>query len=136
MLVINGIYSIIIVDSTKFAFGSAEMVFLIQMAKLFVGVAKFFQAFGFSPVVAQLPVMLGISFAFVRIMISIVKSSGIVALFDAVLVNVVFNAALVAISGRILNCFPLLVTGMVITTIDLYLQPVWSRICRWWRTQF
>ena len=57
-------------------------------------------------------------------MISIVKSSGIAALFGAVLVAGVFHAALDAIIGRIRHWFPPLVTSMVITAIGLYLLPV------------
>ena len=116
--------SIIIAGAAGFAFGGADMVFLIQMAMLFAGVATLFQTIGFGPVGARLPVMQGTSFAFVPIMISIVKSSGIAALFGAVLVAGVFHAALGVIIGRIRHWFPPLVTGMVITAIGLYLLPV------------
>ena len=116
--------SIIIAGAAGFAFGGADMVFLIQMAMLFAGVATLFQTIGFGPVGARLPVMQGTSFAFVPIIISIVKSSGIAALFGAVLVAGVFHAALGAIIGRIRHWFPPLVTGMVITAIGLYLLPV------------
>ena len=116
--------SIIIAGAAGFAFGGADMVFLIQMAMLFAGVATLFQTIGFGPVGARLPVMQGTSFAFVPIMISIVKSSGIAALFGAVLVAGVFHAALGAIIGRIRHWFPPLVTGMVITAIGLHLLPV------------
>ena len=116
--------SIIIAGAAGVAFGGADMVFLIQMAMLFAGVATLFQTIGFGPVGARLPVMQGTSFAFVPIMISIVKSSGIAALFGAVLVAGVFHAALGAIIGRIRHWFPPLVTGMVITAIGLYLLPV------------
>ena len=116
--------SIIIAGAAGFAFGGADMVFLVQMAMLFAGVATLFQTIGFGPVGARLPVMQGTSFAFVPIMISIVKSSGIAALFGAVLVAGVFHAALGAIIGRIRHWFPPLVTGMVITAIGLYLLPV------------
>ena len=116
--------SIIIAGAAGFAFGGADMVFLIQMAMLFAGVATLFQTIGFGPVGARLSVMQGTSFAFVPIMISIVKSSGIAALFGAVLVAGAFHAALGAIIGRIRHWFPPLVTGMVITAIGLYLLPV------------
>ena len=116
--------SIIIAGAAGFAFGGADMVFLIQMAMLFAGVATLFQTIGFGPVGARLPVMQGTSFAFVPIMISIVKSSGIAALFGAVLVAGVFHSVLGAIIGRIRHWFPPLVTGMVITAIGLYLLPV------------
>ena len=71
-----------------------------------------------------LTVMQGTSFAFVPIMIGIVKSSGIAALMGSVVVAGLFHAALGTIIGRIRHWFPPLVSGMVITTIGLYLIPV------------
>jgi len=116
--------SIIVAGAAGFAFGGADMVFLIQMAMFFAGVATLFQTIGFGPVGARLPVMQGTSFAFVPIMIGIVKSSGIAALFGAVLVAGVFHTALGSVVGRIRHWFPPLVTGMVITAIGLALLPV------------
>ena len=68
--------------------------------------------------------MQGTSFAFVPIMIGIVKSSGIAALMGSVVVAGLFHAALGTIIGRIRHWFPPLVSGLVITTIGLYLIPV------------
>ena len=116
--------SIIVAGAAGFAFGGADMVFLIQMAMLFAGVATLFQTIGFGPVGARLPVMQGTSFAFVPIMIGIVKSSGMAALMGSVVVAGLFHAALGTIIGRVRHWFPPLVSGMVITTIGLYLIPV------------
>ena len=116
--------SIIVAGAAGFAFGGADMVFLIQMAMLFAGVATLFQTIGFGPVGARLPVMQGTSFAFVPIMIGIVKSSGMAALMGSVIVAGLFHAALGTIIGRIRHWFPPLVSGLVITTIGLYLIPV------------
>ena len=85
--------SIIIAGAAGFAFGSADMVFLIQMAMLFAGIATLFQTVGFGPVGARLPVMQGTSFAFVPIMIGVVKSSGMAALMGSIIVAGVFHAA-------------------------------------------
>ncbi len=119
--------SIIIAGAAGFAFGSADMVFLIQMAMLFAGIATLFQTVGFGPVGARLPVMQGTSFAFVPIMIGVVKSSGMAALMGSIIVAGVFHAALGTVIGRIRHWFPPLVSGMVITTIGLYLIPVGIR---------
>ena len=119
--------SIIIAGAAGFAFGSADMVFLIQMAMLFAGVATLFQTIGFGPVGARLPVMQGTSFAFVPIMIGVVKSSGIAVLMGSIIVAGIFHAALGTFIGRIRHWFPPLVSGMVITTIGLYLIPVGIR---------
>ncbi len=116
--------SIIIAGAAGFAFGSADMVFLIQMAMLFAGVATLFQTIGFGPVGARLPVMQGTSFAFVPIMVGIVKSSGVAALMGSIVVAGIFHAALGSVIGRIRHWFPPLVTGMVITAIGLALLPV------------
>lgn len=119
--------SIIIAGAAGFAFGSADMVFLIQMAMLFAGVATLFQPIGFGPVGARLPVMQGTSFAFVPIMIGVVKSSGMAALMGSVIVAGIFHAILGSFIGRIRHWFPPLVSGIVITTIGLYLIPVGIR---------
>ena len=119
--------SIIIAGAAGFAFGSADMVFLIQMAMLFAGIATLFQTVGFGPVGARLPVMQGTSFAFVPVMIGVVKSSGMAALMGSIIVAGVFHAALGTVIGRIRHWFPPLVSGMVITTIGLYLIPVGIR---------
>ena len=116
--------SIIVAGVAGFAFGSADMVFLIQMAMLFAGVATLFQTIGFGPVGARLPVMQGTSFAFVPIMIGAVKAGGMASLMGAVIVAGIFHTLLGTVIGRIRHWFPPLVSGLVITTIGLYLIPV------------
>jgi NCS2 family nucleobase:cation symporter-2 len=116
--------SIIIAGAAGFAFGGEDMVYLVQMAMLFAGVATLFQTIGFGPIGAKLPVMQGTSFAFVPIMIGIVKTSGMAALFGAVIVAGLFHTFLGSIIGRIRHWFPPLVTGIVITAIGLALLPV------------
>ncbi|XDZ62594.1 uracil-xanthine permease family protein [Alphaproteobacteria bacterium LSUCC0396] len=116
--------SIIIAGAAGFAFGGEDMVFLVQMAMLFAGIATVFQTIGFGPVGARLPVMQGTSFAFVPIMIGIVKTSGIATLFGAVIVAGLFHTFLGSVIGRIRHWFPPLVTGIVITAIGLALLPV------------
>ena len=116
--------SIIIAGAAGFAFGGEDMVFLVQMAMLFAGVATLFQTIGFGPIGARLPVMQGTSFAFVPIMIGIVKTSGMAALFGAVIVAGLFHTFLGSVIGRIRHWFPPFVTGIVITAIGLALLPV------------
>ena len=116
--------SISIAGAAGFAFGGEDMVYLVQMAMLFAGVATLFQTIGFGPIGARLPVMQGTSFAFVPIMIGIVKTSGMAALFGAVIVAGLFHTFLGSVIGRIRHWFPPLVTGIVITAIGLALLPV------------
>ena len=49
--------SIIIAGAAGFAFGGEDMVYFVQMAMLFAGVATLFQTIGFGPIGARLPVM-------------------------------------------------------------------------------
>ena len=56
--------SVIVAGAAGLAFGGAEMVYLIQMAMLFAGIATLFQTVGFGPVGARLPIMQGTSYAF------------------------------------------------------------------------
>ena len=116
--------SIIIASAAGFAFGGEDMVYLVQMAMLFAGIATLFQTIGVGPIGARLPVMQGTSFAFVPIMIGIVKTSGMAALFGAVIVAGLFHTMLGSVIGRIRHWFPPLVTGIVITAIGLALLPV------------
>lgn len=116
--------SIIIAGAAGFAFGGEDMVFLIQMAMLFAGIATLFQTIGIGPVGARLPVMQGTSFAFVPIMIGIVKAGGMATLMGAIIVAGIFHTFLGAIIGRIRHLFPPLVSGMVIMAIGLALLPV------------
>ena len=116
--------SIIIAGAAGFAFGGEDMVYLVQMAMLFAGVATLFQTIGFGPIGARLPVMQGTSFAFVPIMIGIVKTSGMAALFGAVIVAGLFHTFLGSVIGHIRHWFPPLITGIVITAIGLALLPV------------
>lgn len=124
MFVSNVTPSIIIAGAAGFAFGSGDTIFLIQMAMLFSGIATLMQTIGFGPVGARLPVMQGTSFAFVPIMIGIVKSGGLAVLFGAVIIAGIFHALLGMIIGRIRHWFPPLVTGMIILAIGLALLPV------------
>ena len=116
--------SIIIAGAAGFAFGGEDMVFLIQMAMLFAGIATLFQTIGFGPVGARLPVMQGTSFAFVPIMIGIVKAGGMATLMGAIVIGGLFHTLLGLIIGKIRHWFPPLVSGMVILAIGLALLPV------------
>ena len=124
--------AIIVAGAAGFGFGSnspdfPNLIYMIQMSMLFAGIATLFQTIGFGPVGARLPVMQGTSFAFVPIMIGVVKTSGMAALMGAILVAGLFHAALGTIIGRIRHWFPPLVSGMVIAAIGLYLIPVGIR---------
>ena len=69
--------SVIVAGAAGLAFGSAEQVYLIQMAMLFAGIATLFQTIGMGPIGARLPIMQGTSFAFVGVLAGIAATQGL-----------------------------------------------------------
>lgn len=116
--------AIIISLAAGFSFGSAEMVYMIQIVMVFAGISTLLQTMGLGPIGARLPVVQGTSFAFIPIMIPVVKTAGLAALFGGVVVGGIFHFFLGSVIGRIRNLLPPLVTGVVVLTIGLSLIPV------------
>ncbi|WP_136809503.1 uracil-xanthine permease family protein [Desulfosediminicola flagellatus] len=116
--------AIIVALAAGFSFGSAEMVYMIQIVMVFAGISTLLQTIGLGPVGARLPIVQGTSFAFIPIMIPIVKTAGMAALFGGVIVGGIFHFCLGTVIGRMRNLLPPLVTGIVVLTIGLALIPV------------
>lgn len=116
--------AIIIALAAGIGFGSGDMVYLIQMAMVFAGIATLFQTIGMGPVGARLPVMQGTSFAFVPVMVPIAKGAGLAAIFGGVVIGGIFHFFLGTVIGRLRNYLPPLVTGVVVLAIGLALIPV------------
>ncbi len=116
--------SIIVAGAAGFAFGGADMTYLVQMAMLFAGVATLFQTVGIGPIGARLPIMQGTSFAFVSVLVIIAANDGMAVMFGAIIIGGIFHFMLGTVIGKIRFLFPPLVTGLVIITIGLYLVPV------------
>lgn len=124
MFVANFTPAIIIALAAGFGFGSADMVYLIQMSMLFAGAATLLQTITLGRVGARLPVMQGTSFAFIPVMIPVVKGAGMGALFGGILVGSIIHTLMGFFIGRIRGWLPPLVTGLVVITIGLSLIPV------------
>ena len=116
--------SIIIAGAAGFAFGGEDMVYLVQMAMLFAGVATLFQTIGFGPIGARLPVMQGTSFAFVGVLAGVAATQGLSVALTACLIAGIIHFALGSVIQKLRFMFPPLVTGLVILAIGLYLIPV------------
>lgn len=101
-----------------------DKIFLIQMAMLFAGVATLIQTIGFGPVGARLPIVQGTSFAFIPVMIPIVKGAGMGALFAATVIGGIFHFLIGTFIGKIRHWLPPIVTGVVVMSIGLALIPV------------
>ncbi len=132
MFVSNVTPAIIVAGAAGFGFGSnspdfPQMIYMIQMAMLFAGVATLFQTIGIGPIGARLPVVQGTSFAFLPIMIPLVAGKGVdamAAVMGGVIVGGIFHALLGTIIGHIRFALPPLVTGLVVLMIGLALVKV------------
>jgi len=130
MFVSNLAPAIIVAGAAGFGYGSAdtsELVYMIQMAMLFAGIATFFQTFGMGPVGARLPIVQGTSFAFLPIMIPIVAGQGVAAmaaLTTGAIFGGLFHTCLGFVIGRIRFALPPMVTGLVVLMIGLSLMRV------------
>ena len=103
----------------------AQTGYLIQMAMFFSGLTTLFQTIGVVFIGARLPIMMGTSFAFVPVMLAIVKSGGgMPALTGAIIISGLVQASLGLIIGKIRHVLPPLITGLVILSIGLSLLPV------------
>jgi len=116
--------SIIVAGAAGLAFGSAEQVYLLQMAMLFAGIATLFQTVGVGPIGARLPIMQGTSFAFVGVLAGIAATQGLGVALSACLIGGVIHFLLGSVIQHLRWLFPPLVTGLVILAIGLYLIPV------------
>lgn len=132
MFVSNVTPAIIIAGAAGFGFGSnspdfPNLIYMIQMAILFAGIATLLQTIGFGPVGARLPIVQGTSFAFIPIMIPLVAGKGVAAMaavMGGVIIGGLFHACLALVIGRIRFALPPLVTGLVVTMIGLALVKV------------
>ncbi|OEH84266.1 uracil permease [Desulfuribacillus stibiiarsenatis] len=100
-----------------------DRAFLIQCAMLIAGVATLLQVYRIGPVGARLPIVMGTSFGFVPIAISVGNTYGLSAVFGAALIGGLFEMVLGSFLKPLRKLFPPVVTGTVLLTIGLYLIP-------------
>jgi len=130
MFVSNMTPAIIVAGAAGFGYGSkdpSEMIYLIQMAMLFAGVATLIQTIGVGPAGARLPIVQGTSFAFLPIMIPIVAGQGraaMAALTTAALCGGLFHTCLSFLVGRIRFALPPMVVGLVVLMIGVSLMRI------------
>ena len=132
MFVSNVTPAIIVAGAAGFGFGSnspdfPELIYMIQMAMVFAGIATLFQTIGVGPMGARLPIVQGTSFAFLPIMIPLVAGKGVDAmagLMGGVLIGGLFQGSLGLIINKIRFALPPLVTGLIVTMIGLALVKV------------
>lgn len=159
MFVSNVTPAIIIAGVAGFGFGAPgadipALVYLIQMAMLFAGVATLIQTIGIGPVGARLPIVQGTSFAFLPVMIPAMVgagTAGLAGLMTGVVVGGLFHALLGLFVGKIRFALPPLVTGLIVLMIGLALikvgieyaaggagdfnrgKPTWGGVSNWFQ---
>ncbi|MFY9350257.1 MAG: nucleobase:cation symporter-2 family protein [Sphingobium sp.] len=130
MFVSNLTPAIIVAGAAGFGFGSRDssaLIYMIQMAMLFAGVATLIQTIGVGPAGARLPLVQGTSFAFLPVMIPIVAGQGVAAmaqLTTAAICGGLFHMGVSVFIGRIRFALPPMVTGLVVLMIGLSLMRV------------
>lgn len=121
---IVGCVSPALIIATSSGLSPSDSVVLVQSALLGAAVASFIQLFPpHRSIGSGLPMMMGVSFAYLSNMLAISQSFSIAAIFGAQLVGGVI-AVLVGLSvQKIRFLFPPLITGTVVFTIGLSLYP-------------
>jgi NCS2 family nucleobase:cation symporter-2 len=98
-----------------------QKTFLIQCAMLVAGIASLIQLYPVGPIGARLPIIMGTSFGFLAVCLSIATKYGLPGVLGAALVGGVFQIFLGFILKYIRKFFPPIVTGIVLITIGLSL---------------
>jgi NCS2 family nucleobase:cation symporter-2 len=130
MFVSNLTPAIIVAGAAGFGFGSPDpsaMIYMIQMAMLFAGIATLIQTIGLGRAGAHLPLVQGTSFAFLPVMIPIVAGHGVAAmaqLTTAAIFGGLFHICVSFFIGRIRFALPPMITGLVVLMIGLSLMRV------------
>lgn len=84
------------------------------------------------PIGARLPIVVGTSFAFVPVALSIGSKYGYEGILGAALVGAIFEIFIGAIIKKIRRYFPPVVTGVIVLSIGLSLLPVGVSNFAWW----
>ncbi|MDO5695170.1 MAG: nucleobase:cation symporter-2 family protein [Eubacteriales bacterium] len=103
---------------------STDKAVIIQYAMMAAGIGTLVQVFGFGPVGSRLPLIMGLNFAFVPVIITIGSNYG----FSAVFASMIFGGLAVILFGasimKIRRFFPPLVTGTTVLAMGISLYPV------------
>ena len=113
-----------IIISSVAGLDSAQRILLIQSSLVCAALSTLLQLFGVTRMCgARLPVIMGVSFAYLATMQSIATTFSIAEIFGAQLVGSLVAIVIGIFAKRIQHLFPLLITGTVVFTIGLSLYP-------------
>jgi NCS2 family nucleobase:cation symporter-2 len=97
---------------------------LIQSSMFVAGINTLVQTYSIGPIGARLPIVVGTSFTFVPVAITIGLKYGMEGVLGAALIGGLFEAILGLFIKKIRKFFPPIVTGVVVLSIGLSLLPV------------
>jgi len=127
MIVGNTLPALVLANTlkgTEFAISSNEAIYVIQAGMFIAAIATLLQLYPVYKVGAKLPVVMGVSFAYIPILIEIGLNYGYGAVFGAEIMGGVVAVLVGLFIGRIRKYFPPIVSGTVVLTIGLSLYPV------------
>ncbi len=121
---IGGIVAVPLIVGASIGLPNDEIVSLINAALLASGIVTIAQCVGFGPIGIKLPVVMGSSFAFLGVAISIGKDSGVSGIMGAALVGSFVVILASFYMDKVRKLFPTVVSGVVVTLIGLTILPV------------
>ncbi|WP_017024690.1 nucleobase:cation symporter-2 family protein [Vibrio rumoiensis] len=121
---IGGIVAVPLIVGASVGLPASEIADLINAALLVGGIATVIQCVGIGPVGIRLPVVMGSSFAFLGVAISIGKTDGMSGIMGAAFVGSFLVIICSFFMEKIKKLFPDVVSGVVITLIGLTILPV------------
>lgn len=125
MIVGNTLPAIVVANTLGDRISPEMGVYLIQAAMFIAAITTFLQVFSIGPVGARLPVIMGVSFAYIPVIQSIAETdAGLGGIMGAQLVGGVVAIIVGLIIGKIRRFFPPMVAGTVVITIGLGLYSV------------
>lgn len=110
--------------NTPHALAPDQSLYLIQAGMFIAAIATFLQIYPVMKVGAKLPVIMGVSFAYIPVLTSIGVKYGIGAVYGAQLVGGLVAFIVGMNIKKIYKYFPPMVSGTVVLTIGLSLYPV------------
>ncbi len=120
---IVGVVTPAILVSSTVGLSPADKTFLIQVSLLITAVATLVQVYGLGPIGARLPVVMGVSFAYVPTLLAIGGQYDLPTILGAQIVGGFVAIVFGIFVKQIRVLFPPMVTGTVIFTIGLSLYP-------------
>ncbi len=113
-----------IIISTVAGLDNSSRILLIQSSLVCAAISTLLQLFGITKFCgARLPIIIGVSFAYLATMQSIATSFGLAEIFGAQLVGGIVAVIIGIFAKKLQRLFPPLITGTVVFTIGLSLYP-------------